>query len=217
MSISFLIMSSVRLPWRSLAIHNTWKHMLESQDVVYFSESNTTYYEAQADQFKLLKHIYMNTSWICLVDDDTFVNIVSLKRMLSRMNSSESLLIGHVLAPYKCLWGGAGMILSRQAYVEITKAIRTRKISMPRGRQRNDVEIVAWASLLNITVIHSNLLWGDSMPESRTFSEQVHGNRDKLHPAIQGAVTMHKMCPTSSCDLMYDTFRIVRHSRFYLS
>ena len=122
-------MSSVKLHWRSAAINSTWKNMLQPSDQIYFSESNTSYHNAQNDQFESIKqHKNIDTSWICLVDDDTFVNVPNMKNMLAQMNENDALLIGHVLEPFKCLWGGAGMILSNKAYKLVRNAIHHHKI-----------------------------------------------------------------------------------------
>ena len=72
----------------------------------------------------------MNTAsdWIVLVDDDTYLNIPRLNIFLKKMELNRDMLIGHVLTPFHCLWGGAGMILSNSAfYWWPTNGIRSNK------------------------------------------------------------------------------------------
>ena len=215
-TITFLIMSSLNLPWRTHAINNTWKRTIGDNDIMYFSESNTTYYGAQKDQYNLLSIHKAHTKWTCLIDDDTYVNIMRMRQMLQQYNASMPLLIGHVLVPYKCLWGGAGMILSHKAHDIITSAIRSGKIQAPSKMDRNDVEIVKWARQLGISIIHSNLMWGDSVPESEAFFfNQIGRRREHISSAIQGAVTLHKMCKIRTCHEMYETMRLVQNTYFF--
>tara|TARA_B110001452_G_scaffold30769_1_gene24111 strand:+ start:4119 stop:4454 length:336 start_codon:yes stop_codon:yes gene_type:complete len=71
-------------------------------------------------------------------------------------------------------------------------------------RERNDVHMTYWAQRLNVTVAHSNLLWGNSWPEAREFVDQVKQRRAAVAAALVGAVTLHQTCPAGSCRLMRD-------------
>merc|ERR1712032_1137672 len=135
-------MSSVKLPWRTLAINETWGNVTYYQRIsLIFSQSNASYYDAQHDQFGLIKKSDIKSEWVALVDDDSFVNVRHLQKFLMGMNSESALLIGHYLSAFDCLWGGAGMILSRAAYLRVRAAILDGRIKSPMNRQRNDVEI----------------------------------------------------------------------------
>lgn len=130
--IAFFVMSSSKLPWRSAAINATWKQMLAPADVIAFSESNTTYHQAQKDHYDLLRRTErVDVDWTCLVDDDAFVNVPGLKTMLSHLNTTKPQVVGHVLRSFECLWCGAGMILSREARERIVLAIRSGAIKPP--------------------------------------------------------------------------------------
>ena len=106
LDLTIIVMSSVRLPWRSKAINSTWnKH---PQANVLFTESNRSYYAAnEKDQFEQIREKNISSEWITLVDDDTYINIPNMKEMLKKLDSRKDVLIGHVLAPFKCLWGGS--------------------------------------------------------------------------------------------------------------
>lgn len=185
---------------------------MHDHDAIFFSESNTSYYGAQNDHFRLLSRLRTSSSWIALVDDDTFVNVDNLRRMLRSLRRHARTLVGHVLDAYECLWGGAGMILSREAYVSIKRGMDSRQVVPLTGRQRNDVEIVKWARRLNISIVHSNLLWGDAVPESSIFFKEMHSRRHRIQSSIRSVSTMHKMCEVRSCKLMYDTYDTIKNT-----
>ena len=208
-NVTTLIMSSVRLPWRTLAINSTWGMHASN---LFFSESNTTYYGAQKDQFKLLFEQDIKTKWCLLVDDDTFVNTRNMNNFLHSFDDTKPIIIGHVLSPFKCLWGGAGMILSRGAYSRIKNAWQKGQIQLRHGNEHNDVLIMRWVAQLNIRILHSNLLWGNSIPEANSFYMQMNKNIDNLEPAIKGVLTLHKMCPRNQCDLMYKIHKIINQN-----
>ncbi len=109
------------------------------------------------------------------------------------------------------------MILSYEAFKRIRIAIHNEKIIFPYGRSRNDVEIIKWANLLNIKIIHNNLFWGDAIPESNDFYNENLNDRNKIRSAIRGVITLHKMCPNVTCSLMYQTFHVVKQAPLFYS
>lgn len=206
LDLTIIVMSSVRLPWRSKAINSTWnKH---PQAVVVFTESNRSYYAAnENDQFQQIREKNITSDWITLVDDDTYINIPRMKEMLKKLNSRKDVLIGHVLTPFKCLWGGAGMILSRSAFRKMKYGLRRNKMNKINSR-RNDVIIVKYAQQLNISILHSNLLWGNPIPEASDFVTQKK-KYASFESAVKGVVSLHKMCPDTTCAPMYEAHEVI--------
>ena len=218
MNITFLVMSSTRLPWRMAAIDATWKRTLGPWDVLRYSRSNTTYYGAQRDHFDLLRDApSTDADWTCLVDDDTFVNVPMMRRLLSQYDANKPVLVGHVLTRFHCLWGGAGMLLSRAAHARVLGAIRNGHLRAPTRGGRNDVEVVKWAEKLRIHVVHSNLLWGDSVPEVLAYLKASNHNRKAITAALQGTATLHKMCDATGCPLMHETLHLIHAAPTFYS
>ena len=76
-------------------------------------------------------------------------------------------------------------------------------------RERNDVHMWRWAKALNLTVVHSNLLWGNTEPEAADFVVEVKHRRTGIGASILGAVTLHKTCPAGSCRVMRELHLIL--------
>ena len=209
--ILIIVMSSLKFPWRSQAINATWNR--DSQTYITFTESNRSYYEASGnDHFEYLEKIDTTSQWIVLVDDDTYMNIPNLKKFINKLDPKKEMLIGHVLTPFNCLWGGAGMILSRPAYLKVKEGMR-RHIKKDK-RRRNDVIMFRYAEQLNIPIFHTNLLWGNSIPEASNFVNQMKNKYSSFESAISGTISLHKMCPDHTCKLMYDAHAMVSKKKF---
>lgn len=207
LDLTIIVMSSVRLPWRSKAINSTWNK--SPQAFVIFTESNRSYYEAnENDQFEQIRKKNIFSEWITLVDDDTYVNIPRMKQMLNKLDSRKDMLIGHVLTPFKCLWGGSGMILSQSAFRKLKYGLQ-RNIMKKVHSRRNDIIIVKYAQQLNISILHSNLIWGNPIPEASDFVNQMKNKYESFESSVKGVVSLHKMCPDITCAPMYAAHKII--------
>ena len=165
--VGFIVMSSVDYQHRMLAVQQTWARELAPGAVMFMNggvggtvapgnrgnintkdvkyEGRHSYYAAQSHQFLGIRSGRFNTEkkWVMLVDDDTLVNVAHVVRWLERFDPNDMLLLGHVLAAYGCVWGGAGMVLSHAAFVRLRSALRSGKMPMPSVslRERNDVHV----------------------------------------------------------------------------
>jgi len=107
-------------------------------------------------KFIFKKYLLNEINWIGLIDDDTWINIQQLIRILNLFNWNKSMIIGHVLTDNLSenhlfyVSGGGGIFLSRSSFDRITPKLYA---SCPFCKY-NDITIGVCSSILNITRIH---------------------------------------------------------------
>eukprot|EP00316_Scyphosphaera_apsteinii_P020253 CAMPEP_0119301144 /NCGR_PEP_ID=MMETSP1333-20130426/2967_1 /TAXON_ID=418940 /ORGANISM="Scyphosphaera apsteinii, Strain RCC1455" /LENGTH=660 /DNA_ID=CAMNT_0007303139 /DNA_START=26 /DNA_END=2008 /DNA_ORIENTATION=- len=138
--------------------------------------NRTTYLDAQRRHFVGLKLAYRSAelrgaAWTMLVDDDTWVNVPHLLRYVRRLEPSRPLVVSHILDRVwlprypQALSGGAGMLLSAEAFrrfgVALTSGVMPLPSVNPRAQVHNDEHMMLWAARLGVQVVHSQL-FGDN-------------------------------------------------------
>lgn len=100
------------------------------------------------------------------------------------------------------------MILSQSAFRKMQYGLQRNMMNKGNSR-RNDVIIVKYAKQLNISILHSNLLWGNPIAEASHFVTQMKNKYASFESAVKGVVSLHKMCPDTTCAPMYEAHKIV--------
>lgn len=124
----WIMTQPMNLQWKTKHIRATWtKHC---NMVLYMSSITSDFPTIGLNMSESRKHLYLKTiralhyihahhldaaEWFLKADDDTFVVVGNLQRLLSRYNSEEPVYLGHrfgVFVKQGYMSGGAGYVLS---------------------------------------------------------------------------------------------------------
>jgi hypothetical protein len=148
-----------------------------------------TYKDAQHRQLRGMQWLYRHpgklrgVEWIFLIDDDTWVNMPVFSRMLSLLDSNISLLCGYQ-AENGMFNGGAGILLSRQAYNIIAPRLYS-EICPFMGA--NDDTVTECARKSDIHMIHSGMFsfYPTYIDSAVDFIEQITVHPVKDHALVE--------------------------------
>lgn len=188
--VAFIIMTSSVTKELHLAQRRTW--LRDATHVWAFSDEydglfvhtlpslhgKTTYQDAQHRQLRGMQWLYRNkkkfldgVQWFFLIDDDTWVNMPVFSRALALLDSNSSVLCGyqHENGMFN---GGAGILLSRQAFETITPRLYSDTCLFIMA---NDNTVTECARRSNVTMMHSGLFsfYPSKIESSVDFIEQI--------------------------------------------
>lgn len=139
MSVTYILLTCEKyIPTRGKAIRNTWLRGVpnyfflsavpnESERVLGWNTPDD-YESCSLKYIEFFRNKTIDTDWIVLCDDDTYVFTERLEEMLRTKNPDESLYIGYefpVANPPGGFSGGAGIVLSRTAYTQLCEYLRS--------------------------------------------------------------------------------------------
>ena len=140
-----------------------------------------TYGDAQHRQLRGMQWLYRNqeklhgVDWIFMIDDDTWVNMPVFSRVLPFLDQNTSIICGYQ-TNNGMFNGGAGMLMSRQAFDTITPRLYSDTCPF---MWTNDDTITVCARRSNVTMIHSGMFtyYPAKIESSVDFIEQI-----TMHP-----------------------------------
>ncbi|CAD7937867.1 unnamed protein product [Amoebophrya sp. A25] len=162
------------------------------------------YMKVQRQQLEFItqhKRLPPEIKWIMLLDDDTYFDWPQMSRMLRVLDPSDPVLLSYILSDaqvigydYPC--GGAGMILSRQAYDVIAKPLADDDICP--FSSFNDLTLGLCLSTYGVPMVHSPLMHcmptlnmaGRSWENMNDVQEQVAFHRLIASTNLEGLVDM---------------------------
>jgi hypothetical protein len=127
--------------------------------------------------------------WVFFLDDDTFVNLPLLLRLIRQIPSSLPLLVGHIWHGPGTSWpsGGAGMLMTRAALQQLASVLFS--TSCDSDSYLNDVTVGKCAVAANVTKVHSNLF----LPEAKALHDAINQPWTEAKLDAGMLVTTHRL------------------------
>lgn len=195
MSICYIVLTCEKyLPTRCEAIRNTW---LRDVDHYFFLSAKSNpdkrvlgwdtpddYQSCSKKYIDFFRNMTIDADWIVFCDDDTFVFPKRLKRALSALSPKRNLYIGYEFpdASEPAMSGGAGFVLSRNAYTQLCSYIRSANNEDVWVSTYTDISVSKW---LQHTVQLEKII------DSRFHPYACKTNEDFKH-----AFTFHYISPS---------------------
>jgi hypothetical protein len=174
MKITYVILTCEKyLKERCHLIDNTWRNLIDKEDSFYFLSSIPNpekkvlgyqdpddYEGAPFKMMSFIKNADIDTDWIYLCDDDTFVFPNRLRKLLQDHDASKEVCVCR-LEPPSCdggkfkvnfcyVWpnGGAGIIMSKPFFLSLKKYMQRVKPGYMPYVKNGDISFGIWARLI---------------------------------------------------------------------
>jgi len=171
------------LPTRGAAVRETWLRGAEGwflsatpnpEQRVLGWNTRDDYASCPSKYYEFFRTTRLESDWIVLVDDDTFVYRDRLETYLASLSPDERLYIGYSFSTTPrdiCMSGGAGIVLSRALYTAICDLVRS-GASPPMDPTFSDLTLCVWIRSIDYVraIIDPRFHWkaAMSLDEQRT-------------------------------------------------
>lgn len=221
MKIKFIVLTCEKyLHTRTQSVKNTWG---KNQNIVFLSDKNgkdnivsfdnlpTNYSELWQRYYQYIKNNDCYEDWIFFADDDTYVNIENLNKIIINLSKDIDLYLGKELflseratdkegnytgfplntvkgeganLPLSYVSGGAGFLISKNTYKKLQNHLcNTQNIAQA---YNTDVTFGFWIKNCKINVTNSDLF-------NTTNPQVLHHSKEKMKQAITYHYVNEKM------------------------
>lgn len=190
MNIKYIVLTCEKyLNTRAESIKKTWgkdKDLIflsdknGSNNIISFDNLSSSYSDMWQRYYEFIRQIDIDNEWVLFADDDTYINISNLNKLINTLNHEDSIYIGKKLflseiatdfdgqytgfplnsligegayLPLEYASGGAGFLLSKKSYKTIRNYLL--QLNSPARAYNTDVAFGMWIRNCNINITNN--------------------------------------------------------------